>query len=164
MTPPDLGRVLVRWVAVWASLFVLWLVFVATLDPWDAVAGVIAASVATIALVLVSRHDVIRLAPSGRWLLQAWRLPGRMVVDFGLISTALFGHVFLAKPVRGSFRAVKIPMGGNDGRSIARRVVLTAANSFAPNAYVIGFDRPRGEMLVHQLVPGGSKTIKPRRS
>jgi hypothetical protein len=56
----------------------------------------------------------------------------------------------VAEPVR---------YGGQSPQDVTRRVLLVGGRSVAPNTFVLGLDRNREVMIVHQLVtrPGGTK-------
>jgi hypothetical protein len=141
------------WVWAWAGLWLLWLLLAGSTDVTEVVAGALAATVAATAAVVVRAQRLVRFRPRARWLRGAWRLPIRMVTEFGLVTAALWRRVVLGREVRGSFRVAPVGARGEDGRSIAHRVLTTAAGSFAPNAYVVGFDLDAGTMLLHELVP-----------
>jgi hypothetical protein len=141
------------WVWAWAGLWLLWLLLVGSTDVTEVVAGALAAAVAATTAVIVRAQRIVRFRPRARWLRGAWRPPIRMVPEFGLVTAALWRRLVLGREVRGSFRVVPVGARGEDGRSVARRVLTTAAASFAPNAYVVGSDLDAGTMLLHELVP-----------
>jgi multisubunit Na+/H+ antiporter MnhE subunit len=143
---------MVPWILAWALLFGLWMLLVATMDPLEVLTGVVASAVAATGFEVVRRQRIAPLRPRPAWFLRAWSLPVRVAVEFGVVMTALWRGVILRRPVRGSFRAVPIEVGGRDARSIARRALITGGASLAPNRYVVDFDRHEGRVLVHELV------------
>jgi hypothetical protein len=156
---PRLAGSAARWALVWAAFAGLWLLLAGTLSLEEVVAAAAGASVATTATALVARQRVVQLAPRLGWVVRAWRLPGRMVLEFGLLLVALRRRL-AGRPLGGTFRAVPFP-GGRGRRAAARRALAAAAGSLAANAYVVGFDEDAGLMLVHELVPGPpSETLK----
>ncbi|HVL99153.1 MAG TPA: hypothetical protein VM324_07660 [Egibacteraceae bacterium] len=59
--------------------------------------------------------------------------------DCGQLAAALARRL-AGRPVTGSFNALPCDVGGRDGRSTARRVLMTVGTSLQPNSYVVGFD------------------------
>lgn len=135
----------------WMALYGLWLLYVDTLAPSELIAGIPAAALAALALGVLRRRALIPLRPRARWFARSWRLPGKVVADFGLVMWALVRRLS-GQDVRGRFRAFPFSARGDDDESVARRVLATAVASLAPNAYVVGFDRRLNRMLVHELV------------
>jgi multisubunit Na+/H+ antiporter MnhE subunit len=141
------------WTTAFVLLFALWMLFVDTIAATEVIAGLVAATIAATAAEAARYHGGLIFRPPISWLGRAWRLPFRMVRDFGLVTVALARELIRPGRVRGSFRAVPFPVGREDPRSVARRTIAAAAGSFAPNGIVVGFDRDRNLLLVHELVP-----------
>jgi multisubunit Na+/H+ antiporter MnhE subunit len=146
-----------RWLAAWVLLFALWMLLAGTLALSEILVGMAAAAVAATAVEAVRRQGLVRFRPDPRWLLRAWRLPWRTVREFVSLSVALGRSLTARRRVSGRFVALPFRVGGNDSRSSARRAVLTFGASFAPNTYVVDFDRSEQRMLVHQLLPPYAK-------
>lgn len=149
-----------RWLAAWALLFLLWMLLVGTLAISEIVAGVAAAAIAATAVELIRRQRVVRFRPDPRWIGRAWRLPWQTLTEFGRLMVALWRALVLRRRVVGRFSEVPFPVGGNDSRSAARRAVFTVGASFAPNTYVVDFDRREGRVHVHRLVPPHPKDVE----
>jgi multisubunit Na+/H+ antiporter MnhE subunit len=143
---------IVRWLAAWILLLVLWMLMASTLDPMELLAGALGAAIAATAVEVVRRQRIAPLRPRPSWLLRGWSLPIRVFAEFGVVLAALWRKVVLRRPVHGVFRAVPFEVGGRDSRSIARRAAVTMAASLAPNRYIIDFDSREGRVLVHELV------------
>jgi multisubunit Na+/H+ antiporter MnhE subunit len=137
----------------WAGLFLFWMLLVATLAPTEVAAGLVAATIGTVASEVVRRQRLTMFRPRIRWLLRTWRLPWVVLSEFGLVSLALWRHLTGRKRLRGVFRAVPFPSRADDPTAAARRAVATVAGSLAPNAYVVGFAEDEDLVLVHELVP-----------
>jgi Na+/H+ ion antiporter subunit len=129
------------------------MLLVGTAAPSEIVAGVAAAAVAATAVEVIRRRGVVRFRPDPRWLGRAAGLPWQTLAEFGRLMAALWRALVLRRRVVGRFSEVPFRVGGNDSRSAARRAVFTAGASFAPNTYVVDFDRGKGTVLVHQLLP-----------
>ena len=141
------------WLAWSAALFVLWLLLTGTLLTAEVVAGLVASALGAAAAELVRSQDLVRFSPRLNWLVRAYKLPGAVTRDSGLLLAALARRVLLHRPVTGAFRAIPFEFGGEDARSEARRALITASVTFSPNTYVVGFDPDNDLVLVHQLVP-----------
>jgi hypothetical protein len=55
--------------------------------------------------------------------------------------------------VRGRFRVTRVALPADRDEQAAKRALLTAGQSFAPNVYVVTIDNREGLMLTHELVP-----------
>jgi multisubunit Na+/H+ antiporter MnhE subunit len=155
-----MGRHARFWIAWYVPLVVLWLAFVDTLAWQEVAAGLVAAALAATAAELVRSQDLVRFQLDPRWLRGLTRLPWQVVRDTWLLTAALWRHGS-GRPVHGSFRVVPFPSEADDARSAARRALVTAACSVAPNTVVVGIEGAEGELLVHQLVPEPGSPVPP---
>ena len=137
----------------WAGLFIFWMLLVATLARTEVAAGVVAATIGTVASEVVRRQRMTTFRPRLRWLLRTWTLPWLVLRDFGVVSAALWRHLTGRKRLRGTFRAVPFPARGDDPVAASRRAAATVGGSLAPNAYVVGFAEDEDLVLVHELAP-----------
>jgi multisubunit Na+/H+ antiporter MnhE subunit len=154
-------RVLIRFGAWWALSFVLWLLFTSTFDAQEVVAGMVASSVSAFAVSVVQAKEEFGFRPRFRWLSRARILPGQVIADCWLLTVALWRRLAASKQPRGSFKTFPFEHVNDDSESAARRALVTAAVSLAPNTYVVAFDRAKQELIVHQLVsrPTSVETI-----
>jgi hypothetical protein len=88
----------------------------------------------------------------GRWLLRARVLPWRAARESALVLRALARSLTGRAPIRGRFRVVPVALPDDPHEQAAKRALLTAGESFAPNSYVITIDNRVGLMLTHDLV------------
>lgn len=156
------GRV-TFWIACWLFLMILWFLLVEKLKVSELIAGALAAAVGTMFSSLVRSRSPYSFRPRARWLLGLWRLPLRAALDVGVLAAALWRRLVLRRPVGSAFRAVPFRATGESAEEAAGRAITVGAASFAPNTYVLGVDRERGVILVHQLVPepGDRKSADP---
>jgi multisubunit Na+/H+ antiporter MnhE subunit len=133
----------VRIVLAWAVLFGLWQLFVGQTTTQTRIAGVIAATLAVGAAVLVGRPGLYRFGLDPRRLRRAAALPWEIPRDFALVTIALTR----GRPA-GAFREVRVP-----ARTAGDRALAGLLGSIAPNAYVVDVDPDRGAALVHELDP-----------
>jgi multisubunit Na+/H+ antiporter MnhE subunit len=141
---------IVAWVAWWLICAVLWLLLVDNLHGSELIVGAGIAVIAASSAVGVRQQRRVVLRPRLRWLLRLWRPLAAFPRDTWLVTHALLR----ARRIEGRFVAMPVsdPQGPHP-RDSARRVMMHAAGSFAPNTYVIGTDFDRDLVLVHQLVP-----------
>jgi multisubunit Na+/H+ antiporter MnhE subunit len=148
------------WVAWYVPLVLLWLAFVDTFAREEVIAGLVAAAIAATAADLVRSQDLVRFRMDPHWLRGLSRLPWQVLRDTWLLTVALWRHC-TGRPVRGVFRVVPFPTEADDARSAARRALVTALCSVAPNTVVVGVEGAEGEMLVHQLIPEPGSPVPP---
>jgi hypothetical protein len=72
--------------------------------------------------------------------------------DTYTVFEALARTLATRKPPRGGFRELPVRYGDDTPRGVTRRVLLTGADSLAPNKFVLGIDEERNVMVVHELV------------
>ena len=132
-----------RIVLAWAVLFGLWQLYVGQTTKQTTIAGVVAATLAVGAGVLVGRLGLYRFGFEPRLLRRAATLPWDVVRDFGLVTLALTR----GRP-KGAFREVEVR-----ARTAGDRALVGLLGSIAPNAYVVDVDRDRGTALLHELDP-----------
>jgi hypothetical protein len=139
----------VAWVAWWLALFWLWLLISGDWNRIEWIAAACAATVtATIAEVARTRAGVAPRVPL-RWVARAGSVPGRIFVDFGIVTWVLLRSLVRRSVVRGEFRAHGFPAG--EGQGVRAWAVWAA--QFSPNAYVVDVDTERDLVLLHDLVP-----------
>ena len=148
------------WVAWYVPLVLLWLLFVDTFAGQEVIVGLVAAAIAATAAELVRSQELVRFRLDPHWLRGLPGLPWQVLHDTWLLTVALWRHC-TGSPVRGVFRVVPFPSEADDDRSAARRALVTALVSVAPNTVVVGIEGGEGEMLVHQLVPEPGSPVPP---
>jgi multisubunit Na+/H+ antiporter MnhE subunit len=145
------------WLAWWVLLMGLWVAVDDNIGLAELGAGagaaVLAALLAELALHQAGDRVVIRI----RWLAGAWRLPGQVLGDTVLVFRALARQLMGGQEPPSGFRELPVRAGGQSNEAVTRRVLLVGANSLAPNSFVLGIDRDRDVMVVHQLVVNQGK-------
>jgi multisubunit Na+/H+ antiporter MnhE subunit len=143
-------RASLRWVAWWAALMVLYLALVDTRQYPELVLGGVVAAVGATAARAVRNARPLPPLPL-RTL--ARHLPGallRLILDTAIVFR------FAARRLRGSTSrgtliAVPFRSGGDGAEDVARRALTESLGSMGPNQIVIGIDRERNLLVVHQL-------------
>ncbi|MDQ3752678.1 MAG: Na+/H+ antiporter subunit E [Actinomycetota bacterium] len=141
-----------HWFAWWIGLVLLWQLFVNTFAAPEVFAGLLAAAIAATAAEVVRGQGLVHFHPNPRWLLRARKLPFAVLVDCRIVMGALWRQLRRPQLAQGTFTAVPFTAGGDDAEAAARRAIYVAAISLTPNTFVVGIDREKDTMLVHQLV------------
>ncbi len=149
MSRVRMGLAFLGW---WAGLFLFYLLLAAKCTTAEEGAGALAGAVGATAVLATRTAGRRHFRPRLRWLRHLAHLPWRVLADCGIVAAAL-GRRLIGSDVAGSFHTVPFAAGGDDPEAAARRALVTAGVSLAPNTYVVAIDRERGELLVHQLVP-----------
>jgi multisubunit Na+/H+ antiporter MnhE subunit len=136
----------------WLVLFALWLALVDTRQLPELVLGAGAAGVAALSVVLVGAGRSRAASIDPAWLRDVGRAIGWLFADTGVVFTALWHRLRRSRRVRGEFRTSPVDAGGDSPRDVARRALTETLASVGPNTIVIGIDRERDRLVVHQLV------------
>ena len=100
----------------------------------------------------VREQGLAGFRPRARWLWRARVLPWRAVRETWLVLQGLARQSTGRAPSRGRFRVVPVALSDDPHEQAAKRALLTAGESFAPNSYVLAIDDRTGLMLIHELV------------
>ncbi|HEX9040876.1 MAG TPA: hypothetical protein VF838_07575 [Trebonia sp.] len=146
-------RRVIAWLTWWVLLMSLWVAVDDSFQSDELIGGAAVAAAAALLAELVSDQSEVRLRIRAAWLPRALSLPGQVVQQTFLIFAALARTLFTkAPPPSGRFRERPVGYGDDSPLGETRRVLLTGANSLAPNEFVLGIDEGRGVMITHQLV------------
>jgi hypothetical protein len=140
------------WLAWFVLLNVGWFLLISNLILAEEVLGAFASALAATAAVALGRQRIFKFRPRWQWIVPAWRLPGRTVVETGWVLGALFRQLSGGTARRGSFRRLPVSLPDDESLAATKRALLTAGLSFPPNSYVLEIDVEREEMLLHQLI------------
>jgi hypothetical protein len=151
MRPMTRGRI-GAWLAWFVVLNALWLVFIAAWVLDEEVLGLVASAIAATAAEAVREQGLAGFRLRPRWLWHARVLPWRAVRESALVLAFLARHVTRRAPVRGVFRVAPVALPEDKREQAAKRALITAGESFAPNGYVLTIDTREGLMLVHELI------------
>jgi multisubunit Na+/H+ antiporter MnhE subunit len=130
----------------------LWMLFVSNTHASEAVAGIFAAAIAAFADAVVKERKLVGFFPNLRWLSLIFWQPWYAIDGTWAIFVALFKRL-IGKESDAIFRAVKFDLGGEDDESETRRALAIAYMTMPPNFVVIGFEREKGLLFVHQVSP-----------
>lgn len=130
----------------------LWLLFAGELTPAEIITATVAGLVTATAGMLLRKSTGHR---QGGLILWIRFIPGlfiKALKDSWTVSVALF-QVMGSSHSQGSFRRLSFERIEENTEDEKRRVVATIGTTLQPNSYVIGFNKKRKEVLIHQLVP-----------
>lgn len=140
------------WFAWWVLLMSLWVAVDDSLQFDELLAGAGAAALAAVVAELASHQAATRFKVRAAWLVRALRLPGEVARDTVTVFAALARTLVTRRPPEGAFRELPARYGDDSPLGETRRVLITGAESLAPNKFVLGIDAERDVMVVHQLV------------
>ncbi|HLX75157.1 MAG TPA: hypothetical protein VKR26_10485 [Terriglobales bacterium] len=136
----------------------LWMLFVSTTQHAELVAGVCAAGMGAVADGVVKAQGFAKFRPRGQWLwLFSWE-PWYVLTGSAAILWALLKRL-AGKKSEAQFRVVPFRAGGDDAESAARRALAITLTTIPPNFIVVGIDKKRNLMLVHQVSPTGTPLV-----
>lgn len=140
--------------------FYFLLIDTASLPELYALAGVAVAC--AIAFELAREQGFVEGRILPWWLLGAWRVLGKIPLDIALLCWEAIVQTIARQPVRGTFRAGPFGATADTTDDAGRRAVSEWVGSLSPNTIVVGVDKERGLVLVHQLRrQGDSKQLDP---
>jgi len=157
-TAARLGSVAIEWIV----LFLLWLLYVGQWSRAELITGAAAALLAATASEAVRGQNLARFYPATHWVFLLGRLPLDVLRDCGRLTQVFFRWLFFATPPASDFSEVEFPGEGDDARADARRALAGGALSLPPNSFVIGIDRQRNRILLHNLTPSRDAELMAR--
>jgi len=136
----------------------LWMLFVSQTQRAELVAGVCAAALGALGDGVVKAKRLAKFRPRLQWLwLFSWE-PWYVLTGSAAILRAL-ARQLAGKKSEAQFRVVPFRAGGEDPRSAARRALAITLTTIPPNFIVVGIDKERGFLLVHQVSPTGTPLV-----
>jgi hypothetical protein len=151
-------RYALAWALSFGALFFLWMVYVGEWNAYEWVAAACTAGFSAGAVTLLYAKGLLRFPfPLAMVRRSALVLP-MVVVDFGIITVALFRSLARGRLVHGTFvvREPEVAVGGKDPRGRGRRAWASWLSAFSPNAYVIDIDPDDDTVLLHDMIPNRS--------
>ncbi len=140
------------WLGWWAVLTGFWVGVDWSIDTAEVLVGVAVAAVTALLVELVEYQTDTYVRLRLRWLLRAWRLPGEVLRDCGIVLAALWRRVVRGEQPAGGFVAVPTRWGADTALGMTRRMLLVGGMSVAPNTFALGIDRDRDVVIAHHLV------------
>ncbi|MGH3124412.1 MAG: Na+/H+ antiporter subunit E [Streptosporangiaceae bacterium] len=152
--PPDrapFARRAGAWLAWWVLLMSFWVILDDSIALDELLAGAGAAALAAFVVELVSYQAAVRVRMRIEWLARAVELPGQVAGDTGIVFAALWRRLAHGEQPPSGFRILPARYGDDTAAGLTRRALLIGGKSIAPNSVVLGIDKDRDVMVIHQL-------------
>jgi multisubunit Na+/H+ antiporter MnhE subunit len=143
---------ILSWLTWWMLMMSFWVAIDDSLESDELLAGAGAAALAALAAEVITYQAAVRFRLHPRWLLPALRLPAEVARDTWIVFAALARALARGQLPDGEFAELPVRYGDATAVGQTRRVLLTGAQSLAPNMFVLGLDPERDVMVVHRLV------------
>lgn len=150
--PVPAARRVGSFVVWWVLLMSLWVLLDDSIALAELLAGAGAAALGAGLAELVQYQAATQFRMRIEWLVPALLLPAQVGRDLIVVSRALWRRLVHGDVPEGGFRELPVRFGDDSPEGVTRRALLVAGRSVAPNSFVLGLDRERGVMVVHQLV------------
>jgi multisubunit Na+/H+ antiporter MnhE subunit len=148
------------WLVWWVLLMSFWVILDDSIALDELLAGAAAAALAASLAELASYQAGTRFRMRAGWVVPALGLPGQAVRDTVIVFAALWRRLARGEQPPSGFRELPLRFGGTSDEDVTRRVLIIGARSVAPNTFVLGIDKERGVMVVHQLVVNEGKAAR----
>ncbi len=139
----------------WVLLMSFWVILDDSIALDELLAGAGAAALAATLAELVGHQAATRFRMRAGWVVPALGLPGQVARDTVTVFAALWRRLAHGEQPPSGFREIPARFGDDSDEGVTRRVLLVGGRSVAPNTFVLGIDRERNVMVVHQLVNEG---------
>ena len=147
-----LTRRAASWLGWWVLLTGLWVAVDDSIGLAELGAGAGAPALGALVAEVAGYQAATRFRMRTGWLAPAFRLPGQVLSDTVIAFAALWRLCTRGEQPDSGFREIPTRFGDDSDEGDTRRMLLVGANSLAPNTIVLGIDRDRDVMVVHQLV------------
>jgi len=137
----------------WLACAAFWLVLVGSLDAAELWVGALVATIASIGSYAVTEGKIAIFHASPKWLALGFALPKAIVVDSVCVLRVLARRLAYGTPAPSRIRAIPFGVVDDDAVSAARRTLAIAYGTLPPNSIVLGIDRERKLLYLHQLEP-----------
>jgi multisubunit Na+/H+ antiporter MnhE subunit len=145
------------WVVWWVILMSFWVILDDSLALDELLAGAGAAALGASLAELAGHQSGTRLRVRIEWLARALRLPAQVARDTVIVFVALWQRLVHGQEPASGFREVPTRFGDATAEGKTRRALLVGGLSVAPNTFVLGIDKDRDVMVIHQLVASEGK-------
>jgi multisubunit Na+/H+ antiporter MnhE subunit len=148
------------WIVWWVILMSFWVILDDSIALDELLAGAGAAALAATLAELVGHQASTRFRMRAGWMAPALSLPGQVARDTVIVFAALWRRLAHGEQPPSGFREIPTRFGDDSDEGVTRRVLLVGGRSVAPNTFVLGIDRERNVMVVHQLVVNEGKPAR----
>lgn len=139
----------------------LWMIFVSMPKLDELLVGLGASLISAFADGVVKAKKFASFYPHLKSMVLVFWEPWYALTGTAAIFAALAKHL-MGKKSEAELRAVPFDGGGDDPESAARRALAIMYTTIPPNFVVLGIDRGKNLMLVHQVSPTPTPLIAKR--
>ncbi len=139
----------------------LWMIFVSVPKLDELLVGIGASLISAFADGVVKAKKFATFYPHLKTMVLVFWEPWYALTGTAAIFAALAKHL-MGKKSEAQLRAVPFDGGGDDPESAARRALAIMYTTIPPNFVVVGIDRKKNLMLVHQVSPTPTPLIAKR--
>lgn len=136
----------------WLLLLGLWMAFVSQVTKDELLVGVATAAIGAVGDAIVKEKKFAKFKPKLSWLLLICWEPW-YAIDGTWSTLKAIAEKLMGKPSKARFKAAKYDANGEDAQSAAKRALAVAYMTIPPNFIIVGIDRDKGEVLIHQVEP-----------
>lgn len=134
-----------------------WVILDDSIQFDELLAGAGAAALAALLAELALHQSAMVVRLRIEWLGRAATLPWQLVRDTALIYLALWKRLPRGTEPASRFLELPVRYGSDSAEAKTRRSLLVGGLSVAPGRFVLGLDRDREVMVVHELVAADAK-------
>jgi multisubunit Na+/H+ antiporter MnhE subunit len=142
------------WLATFATMYLMYMLFVASPDKAEMTIGIAVAAAASAAIGIFRAGENVKFCPSFRDLAQGWRIPRIAIGGACLLAKALLLQLLGIRRAGSFLRAIPFSATGSDCRSSARAALAELYTTMTPNSLVLGVAHKQRVLLMHQVAPG----------
>ena len=154
------ARRVAGWLVWWVLLMSFWVVVDDSIARDELLAGAGAAALGAFLAELATYQAATHFRMRSEWLAPALRLPVQVLLDTGIVFAALWRRLARGEEPPSGFVELPARYGDESDEGVTRRALYVGGRSVAPNTYVLGIDKDRDVMVVHQLVVNEEKAAE----
>ncbi len=137
----------------WFVALALWFGFAFSLSVAELLVGAACAVLTVVTLEVVFGAEPLCFAPSRSMLAEVRLVPLLIIKGLGALLSVLATRIRGGRS-QSAFRVVAFRPGGSSAQQAAQRVLVVSFTTTPPNSIVVGIDRDRQQMLLHQIKRG----------
>jgi len=152
--PSDNEKGVISFFTWWFAISVFWISLTGIKDYTEILFGLGIAILPGLLQNFISARGLLFFLPGKIHFSSAIiKLPLNLIKDNYLVLRALILERIIRNiKVRGNFKVLKFQVSDKESEVITRSAVYTYGISLIPNTYVIGIDKKKGTILIHELV------------
>lgn len=135
-----------------------WILFTSLPEMNEITAGLAAAFLGAAGDAVVKATEFARFRPRFRHAMLILAEPWYVAKDTVLVFWELLRRI-AGMPRRSRLKVVPFDGGGDDLNGSARRTLAISYSTISPNTIVLGIDRERNLLLLHEMVPAETPWI-----